>query len=116
MLKRGLDVIVSISPSFFLEMIRQKQRHFKFTQHALNRAEKRLMQLSICQEEILTKEPQNIEEQKSPVEGERQFSVYYKQNGDKYHRYVVALNNVIRVITMMRISKDLQSRWAQWHQ
>ncbi len=103
-----------ISASDFLELVRTKQRQFKFTKHALSRAEKRLMQPQVCQNEILTKEPDSVEEQKAQLEGERHFNVYYKQDSDKYHRYVVALNNVIRVITMMRISKKLQSRWAQW--
>ena len=105
---------MSISPSGFLELVRAKQREFKFTVHALSRAEKRLMHLEVCKEEILTKEPEIIAEQKSNVSDERQFNMYYKQDDDKFHRYVVALNNSIRVITMMRISRNLQSRWNQW--
>ncbi len=105
---------MSISPADFLESVRAKQREFKFTSHALSRAQKRLMQLDVCREEVLLKEPEIVEEQKSNVGGERQFDVYYKQDNDKYHRYVLALNNAIRVITMMRISRNLQSRWSKW--
>lgn len=69
---------MSISSSGFLELVKQKQRAFKFTVHALNRAEKRLMHLPICQEEVISKQPESVQEQKSAVDGERQFDVYYK--------------------------------------
>lgn len=46
---------MSISPSDFLGLVRAKQRGFTFTVHALGRAEKRLMQLEICKDEVLNK-------------------------------------------------------------
>jgi len=71
------------------------------------------MQLNICKEEIQTKEPEIVQEQRSTIEGERQFNIYYRQDDDKYHRYIVALNNAIRIITMMRVSRNLQSKWEK---
>ena len=102
---------MQISAIEFLKLIKAKGRQLKFTKHAINRAEKRLMQLSLCRVELCTKTPAMVQEQASEVPFERQFNVYYAQDNDKFHRYVIALNSTIRVITMMRISKNLQLSW-----
>ncbi|MFH0713513.1 MAG: hypothetical protein V1722_02940 [Candidatus Micrarchaeota archaeon] len=100
-----------ISASDFVALIRAKPRQFKFTRHALERAEKRVMSSKVCEEELLSREPQGVLEQQTRISGERKFRVYYKQDDDKFHCYIVVLNKAIRVITMMRISKELQVRW-----
>jgi len=62
-------------------------------------------------EDFLRSKPVFVFEQESEVSGERKFDVYYPQTPDLFHRYVVSLNNEIRVITMMRVSKAFQ-RWV----
>ena len=52
--------------------------------------------------------PLAVFEQESEFEGERKFDVYYPQKAGYFHRYVITLNSELRVITLMRVSKELQ--------
>lgn len=103
---------MSLKPETFFALISAKKRRLEFTVHAISRAERRFMDKGICERELATVLPFFVEEQASEIQGERVFDVYFLQKDEKYHRYVIVINEVLRVITMMRISRDLQRRWS----
>ena len=103
---------MAIDPKKFFELILFKKRPLVFTKHALLKLEKRFMDEAICEKELTTLAPIHVEEQACDAQGERLFDAYYFQKDEKFHRYVIVINEVIRVVTMMRISRDLQKRWG----
>ncbi len=75
-------------------------------------ADKRGLPRSSFEEDIRNQRPVIVIEQESEVACERKFDVYYLQEGRTFHRYVIALNNLMRVITLLRTNKDIQRRVA----
>lgn len=81
-----------------------------FTRHAMQRCEKRGMPEWAVRNDLQKETPKAVFEQKSENESERKFDVYYHQISDYYHRYVIVINENIRIITGMRVSKWMQKR------
>jgi len=96
----------------FERLLKSKPRVMKPTPHSLERARKRQLPLSVVEVDLREGRPVLVFEQESEVAGERKFDVYYLQKPGYFHRYVISLNNELRVITVMRTSKDLQKRVA----
>jgi hypothetical protein len=99
-----------IEPSLFVELLRSKIREVRFTKHARFQSEKRLLPLKIAEQDIFEKTPLIVLEQDSERKEERKFNVYYPQDAGLFHRYVVAINSELRVITVIRTSKELQKK------
>ena len=79
--------------------------------HAKARAGQRNLPISFFEEEIRAK-PTIVFEQQSDTTGERQFNAYYRQTEGYFHRYVLTLNDELRLITLMRVKKEAQRRIA----
>ncbi|HII53238.1 hypothetical protein COT30_02700 [Candidatus Micrarchaeota archaeon CG08_land_8_20_14_0_20_49_17] len=99
---------MSVELTNFVKILKSKERKIAYTKHAPKRAETRSMSLGIFESDIKNETPVAVVEQKCESLGERKFDVYYRQASGLYHRYVIVLNETIRLITLMRISKDLQ--------
>lgn len=96
----------------FLQVLSSKKRGTVFTIHASSMAQKRGLPESAFEDDIKNQRPAIVIEQESEVVCERKFDVYYLQEGRTFHRYVIALNNLMRVITLLRTNKDIQRRIA----
>ncbi len=92
----------------FLEILRSKSRETQVTSHAAARSKQRHMPLSVFENDIYKSEPAVVIEKESETAGFRKFDLYYHQTQDYFHRYVVVLNDYIRLITLMRVSKAKQ--------
>jgi len=102
----------SISVDEFMRILNSKKRETAFTNHATSMAEKRGLPRSSFEEDVKSQRPAVVVEQESEVGCERKFDVYYLQDGRTFHRYVIALNNMMRVITLLRTNKDVQRKIA----
>ena len=96
----------------FMQALLSKRRVTVFTTHASAMADKRGLPKSAFEDDIKNQRPAIIIEQESEVACERKFDVYYLQAGRTFHRYVIALNNMMRVITLLRTNKDVQRKIA----
>ena len=96
----------------FMRILNSKKREIVFTAHALEMSSKRGLPRSSFEEDMSTQHPTVAVEQESEVACERKFDVYYLQEGRTFHRYVIALNNMMRVITLLRTNKDVQRKVA----
>ena len=93
----------------FLRILRSKSRGVQVTAHAANRSSQRRIPLSAFEDDIYHSEPAVAIERESETAGCRKFDLYYHQTQDYFHRYVVVLNDCLRLITLMRVSKAKQS-------
>jgi len=91
----------------FLPYLRAKQRALQITIHAQNRSVSRSIPISVFEAD-LKGEPVAVVEKQADRKDERMFDLYYHQRGDYFHRYVVVLNDCLRLITLMRVSKSKQ--------
>ncbi|OIO25250.1 hypothetical protein AUJ14_04505 [Candidatus Micrarchaeota archaeon CG1_02_55_22] len=98
----------SLAIDEFVRLLNNKKRPIAFTAHALERARQRLLPQQVLEQDLSAGRPVAAFEQESDSPSERKFSAYYLQRPGLFHRYVVTLNNVLRVITVMRTSKELQ--------
>lgn len=96
----------------FAQVLLSKRRATVFTTHASAMSDKRGLPRSAFEDDIRNQRPAIVIEQESEVACERKFDVYYLQAGRTYHRYVIALNNMMRVITLLRTNKDVQRKIA----
>lgn len=110
MLSNGFGKKIDIDS--FLRLMKEKARELNFTVHARARCENRTLPESIVENDLLSGRPLIAFEQESESKNERKFNVYYKQSAGYSHRYVIALNGEVRVITVMRISRDMQKLMA----
>ncbi|MFA5246921.1 MAG: hypothetical protein WC408_03465 [Candidatus Micrarchaeia archaeon] len=101
-----------IAADDFLLVLSSKKRETVYTKHAIAMAQKRGLPESAFEEDIKNQRPTIVIEQESEVACERKFDVYYLQEGRTFHRYVIALNNMMRVITLLRTNKDVQRKIA----
>lgn len=97
-----------VSSEEFKRVLKSKERKVVFTGHGEKRASERTVPLSAFLQDLKEQEPLLVFEQESEVSGERKFNLYYLQRPGLFHRYVVSLNNQLRIITLMRTSKDIQ--------
>ncbi|MBM3229658.1 hypothetical protein FJZ26_04470 [Candidatus Parvarchaeota archaeon] len=67
------------------------------------------MPRQVCEQDIINESPALVMEQVSEIPHERKFDVYYHQKPGVFRRYVVTLNDSIRLITLMHTSKDIQN-------
>ena len=102
----------SIPVDEFQKILTAKKRLQVFTMHASAMADKRGLPLAAFEDDIQNQRPAIVIEQDSEVACERKFDVYYLQAGRTFHRYVIALNNMMRVITLLRTNKDVQRKIA----
>jgi len=82
------------------------------TSHARTRCEKRMLPIEVVEDDLEKGTPLIVFEQESEDANERKFDVYYRQDADYSHRYVLILNGEIRLITVMRVRKGFQKRMA----
>jgi len=92
----------------FLRLLWAKNRKLAVTLHARARSVSRSIPLGVFEED-LKGEQVAVAECQAEGKGERKFDVYYRQKGDYFHRYVVVLNDCLRLITLMRVSKSKQA-------
>jgi hypothetical protein len=92
----------------FLAVLKAKKRLFAVTPHAQKRSESRSLPIIVVEDDLTFGRPTVVLEQQSERPDERKFNVYYKQTDEYYHRYIICLNSETRVITVMRVRKDLQ--------
>lgn len=97
-----------IEATEFKKILEKKRREVVFTIHSRERAEQRRINLNTVENNLYSGEIVKVVEQKAEKTGERKFDVYFLQKPGLFHRYVVCLNNLIRVITLMRVSRTLQ--------
>ncbi len=96
----------------FKKLLAAKRRDSHFTRHARQQSEKRTIPLAVFEEDLARNEPVLVLEEECETAGERKFDVYYRQAAGLFHRYVICLNNKIRLITLLRTSKDVQKKVA----
>ncbi len=101
-----------VSASEFRTLLSLKAREFFSTKHAVAQAEKRFLPIEIARRELENEPPILVLEQECETTGERKFDVYFVQKEGVFHRYVVCLNSRLRLITLMRTSKDVQKKVA----
>lgn len=94
----------------FGRLLKLKDRSYSITEHAEMRAKKRFLLIDSFKRDIESATPSLIFEQEHEGEEERKFDVYYRQTDDYYHRYIAVLNDCIRLISLMRVSKDVQRK------
>ena len=97
-----------MTPSEFKELIESKPRDIYFTKHAENRALQRFLSKMSVETDLFQNIAVKVLEQPSENSEERVFDVYFIQTTGVFHRYVVSLNSLIRVITLMRVKSTLQ--------
>jgi len=85
-------------------LVRQK-RQLVLTHHAQMRASERELENRLIQTDLLTGEMKSVEEQASEIAGERVFDIHVIGTDGQPMRYVLAINNLIRVITLMKVSR-----------
>lgn len=100
----------SIKRKDFERLLKIKKRGYEITDHAKERAQKRYLLIETFKKEIESSKPVRIFEQEHETSGERKFDVYYLQTDNFYHRYIIVLNDNIRLISLMRVSKDMQRK------
>jgi len=98
----------AIKKDEFEKILKLKDREYAITEHAAKRAAKRFLIIKVFKDDLETSTPAYIFEQEHDKGGERKFDVYYKQTDDFYHRYIVVINDCVRLITIMRVSKGVQ--------
>ncbi|HII38978.1 TPA: hypothetical protein HA318_03165 [Candidatus Micrarchaeota archaeon] len=96
----------------FKALLESKRRILRLTIHAQEQAEKRIIPFQVIERDLLHEQPVLVVEQSCETQNERKFDVYYPQSGVYFHRFVIVLNSELRVITVMRTSKDYQKRLA----
>ena len=94
--------------SEFVSFLKSKHREFQITKHASERSKQRFISLSVFNND-LAKLPLIVIEKEAEGKGERMFDLYYMQRGEYFHKYVIVLNDYLKLITLMRISKVKQS-------
>ena len=92
----------------FAKLLNAKQRKIHYTKHCAERAHRRGLPLAVFENDLQNELPVLVLEQESEIPSERKFDVYYFQRGDLFHRYVFSINDMIRLITLMRTSKSIQ--------
>ncbi len=97
----------------FLGLLKSKSRRLAYTIHSEGQSQKRHLPLSVFEKDLKGSSPVAIKEQESESTGERKFDLYYLQSGDYFHRYVIVINSEIRLITLMRVSREIQKKWAK---
>ncbi len=102
------EVGKEIGEKEFYEILGRKKRGLRFSRHSSKRAKERGLPQAIVEADIYSGKPLKILEQKCETPGERKFNLYYLQLPGYYHRYVIVLNDEMRIITVIRTSKDLQ--------
>lgn len=101
------------SPDEFFRLVHAKLRHFRLTRHATLKSEKLFLPENAVKADLFGERPLAVFEQPSDEAHERKFNAYYAQMAGLFHRYVLTLNNEIRLITVIRTSKDLQKRFKR---
>ena len=97
----------------FDKLLKSKQREIAYPPHAKENATKRIIPQLIVGKDLLDNTPVRAVEQKSEYLNERKFDVYYKQIEGVYRRYILAINDQIRLITLMRITSNIQGLIAK---
>lgn len=97
----------------FNTVLKTKSRQIVFTKHAERRATQRFFNSRMVEDDMLNRTPVMVLEQESGKEGERMFDLYYVQSPGVFHRYVACLNDEIRIITVLRTTKDIQKKVAR---
>ena len=92
----------------FEKLLKSKKRVFVLTKHSAKRVRERSLPESLIKADIFENTPLKVVEQACETPGERKFSAYYLQIAGYFHHYIIVLNNEMRIITVMRTSKDLQ--------
>lgn len=92
----------------FEKLLRAKSRSYAITTHALERSKKRALSIDIFKRDLESGSLILAIEEEAQGEHERKFDVYYRQDGDYCHRYIMVLNDCLRLITLMRVSKGKQ--------
>lgn len=92
----------------FEKLLKMKDRSYAITEHAESRAKKRFLSIESFKKDISFGKPLLVFEQEHETLGERKFDIYYRQTDDYFHRYIIVLNDCIRLISLMRVSKDIQ--------
>ena len=100
----------SIGKEEFAKLLKIKNREFLITDHASKRARKRFLSAELFKKDLQHSRPALIFEQEHDVPGERKFDVYYAQTDDSYHRYIMALNDSTRLISLMRVNRSIQRK------
>lgn len=102
-----------MDPAEFVRLLKAKKRTLEFTLHGSYRLNTRLITKGLAEQDLLDNVPAVVAEEGSSSPSERRFRVYYRQIGDLYHTYIVAINSKITLITAWRTNKGRQNSLAR---
>ncbi|MFH1751098.1 MAG: DUF4258 domain-containing protein [Candidatus Micrarchaeota archaeon] len=105
-------IVVVVKNTEFQDLLKEKKRNIYFTRHAQFRALQRLIPEKSIEDDLLSNSPTLVIEEDSDDPHKRKFSVYYLQFTGTYKKYIILINDEIRIITAMRTNKNLQSLMA----
>lgn len=89
----------------FRRVLQRKKRYLVLTHHAEMRAAERQIENRLIQTDLLEGNIQPIRETLCEMPDERVFDVHVIATDGQPMRYVLAINNLIRVITLMKIGR-----------
>lgn len=75
----------------FAKILKLKEREYVIPDYAKARASKRFFNTDTFKKDLENSNPAHIFEQEHDVPDERKFDIYYKQNDDFYHRYIIVI-------------------------
>ncbi len=89
----------------FRQIIAGRRRELVLTRHAEMRAVERGLEHRLIQTDLIKGRMTSVREQRSESPDERNFDVQVIGTDGQPMRYVLAINNIIRVITLMRVNR-----------
>ncbi len=89
----------------FRQVLARKKRQLLLTRHAEMRAVERDLEHRLIQTDLIKGRITSVREQHSENPDERNFDVQVIGTDGQPMRYVLAINNIIRVITLMRVNR-----------
>lgn len=92
----------------FENFLKAKNREYVITGHANERSKKRALSIENFKRDLDEGELLLAIEEEAEFGHERKFDVYYRQDGDYCHRYIIVLNDCLRLVTLMRVSRGKQ--------
>ena len=90
----------------FRRMLSEKKRDLVLTNHAQTRASERNIEYRLIQSDLRQGHIIQIEEQASDEVEERVFDIRLIGKDGWPMRYLIAINSLIRVITLMKVSRN----------
>ncbi len=108
-----------IKATDFKKILKTKKREIVYTRHSFHQAKKRHFKYSLEKfrinifEEDIRIMPAYVFEEHSEFQDERKFRLYYEIRKGIYRTYVVCINSQIRLITLLRVKKDLQKKLCE---